>query len=180
LDHMTYVDFDLLIQRRGVGYHTHVLTATAGQANAAFSLPFSELELENFLLRIGRPRRSMRRIGSPEMEAAKAFGGRLFDAIFGGEVRSAFRSSLDEAGRQHTGLRIRLRLADAPELHHLPWEFLYDPTRHQFLVLSVETPVIRYLDLPERIRPLAMTPPIKVLVMISSPSDYPGLDVDVP
>lgn len=178
MDRVTYLDFDLLIQPRGKGYHTQVLTAPAGQAGAAFELPFSELELENFLLRIGRPRRSMRRIGSPEMEAAKTFGGRLFEALFGGEVRSAFRSSLDEAGRQHAGLRIRLRLADVPALHHLPWEFLYDPARHQFLVLSIETPLVRYLDLAERVRPLTVTPPIRVLVMISSPSDYPQLDVE--
>lgn len=100
----------------------------------------------------------MRRIGSPEMEAAKVFGGRLFEALFGGEVRSAFRSSLDEAGRQHAGLRIRLRLADTPALSHLPWEFLYDTARRQFLVLSIETPLVRYLDLSERVRPLAVTP----------------------
>ena len=37
---------------------------------------------------------------------------------------------------------------------------------------------MRYLELPERIRPLAVKPPLRVMVMISSPSDYPPLDVD--
>src|SRR5262249_37473124 len=55
---------------------------------------------------------------------------------------------------------------------------LYYPTLNRFLTLSVWTPLVRYLDLPERIRPLAVTPPLKVLVMISSPSDYPQLDVE--
>jgi hypothetical protein len=34
------------------------------------------------------------------------------------------------------------------------------------------------MELPEVIQPVAVTPPIRVLVMISSPSDYPSLDVE--
>ncbi len=95
-----YLDFDLLIERAEAGYTARVLSSPAGQASADFSLPFSELELENFLLRVGRTRRGVRRLESPEMEAAKSFGGRLFDAVFGGEARGCLRSSLDEASRQ--------------------------------------------------------------------------------
>ena len=52
------------------------------------------------------------------------------------------------------------------------------PARQRFLALSIETPLVRYLDLPERIQPLGIVPPLKVLVMISSPRDYPQLDVE--
>jgi len=93
------------------------------------------------------------------MEEAKAFGGRLFQAVFSGDVRGCLRSSLDEASRQEAGLRVRLRLAGAPELVDVPWEYLYNPALNRFLILSVETPLVRYLDLPERIRPLTVTPP---------------------
>jgi hypothetical protein len=178
MEEISYLDFDLLIERAEEGYTARVLNSPAGQATADFSLPFSELELENFLLRVGRTRRGMRRLESPEMEAAKSFGGRLFDAVFGGDVRECLRSSLDEADRQEAGLRLRLRLADVPELADLPWEYLYNPALNRFFVLSAETPLVRYLDLPERIRPLAVQPPLKVLVVISSPSDYPPLDVE--
>ena len=34
------------------------------------------------------------------------------------------------------------------------------------------------MELPEVIQPLAVSPPLRVLVMISSPSDYPALDVE--
>jgi outer membrane protein assembly factor BamD (BamD/ComL family) len=173
-----YLDFDLLIERLGRKYRARVLNSPAGQATTEFRLPFSDLELENFLLRVGRTRRGVRRIGSPEMEAAKAFGGRLFNAVFGGEVQNCLRSSLDQASRQEAGLRIRLRLTDTPELADVPWEFLYNSALNRFFVLSVETPLVRYLDLPERIRPLAVKPPLKVLVMISNPSDYQQLDVE--
>jgi TPR repeat protein len=178
MSNIRYLDFDLQIQRNGDGYRAHVLTSPAGQASTDFSPPFLPLELENFLLRVSRTRRGTRRIDSPEMEAAKAFGTRLFETAFGGEVRSALRSSLAEADRQGAGLRIRLRLTDTPELSDLPWEYLYDSARHRFLVLSIETPLVRYLDLPERMRPLGVVPPLRVLVMISSPHDYPQLDVE--
>ncbi len=178
MDRITYLDFDLLIERTDEGYTARVLDSPAGQGAASFELPFSDLELENFLLRVGRTRRGVRRLESPEMEAAKAFGGRLFDAIFDDDVRGCLRSSLDEARRQEAGLRVRLRTADAPELTDLPWEYLYHPTLNRFLVLSTETPLVHYLDLPERIRPLEVKPPLRVLVMISSPRDHPPLDVD--
>ncbi len=178
MDEIKYLDFDLLIERAEEGYTARVLNSPAGQATADFNLPFSELELENFLLRVGRTRRGVRRLESPEMEAAKSFGGRLFNAVLGGEVRGCLRSSLDEANRQEVGLRIRLRLVGAPKLADLPWEYLYNPALNRFLALSVKTPIVRYLDLPERIRPLAVQPPLRVLVMISSPSNYSPLDVE--
>ncbi len=173
-----YSDFDLLIQRTPEGYRAQVLTSPAGQAAAFFTLPFSDLELENFLLRVGRPRGGTRRIDSPEVRAAKTFGERLFSAVFNGDVRGCLRSSIDEAERQGAGLRIRLRLTEVPELADLPWEYLYNPGLNRFVALSAETPFVRYLDLPERIRALNVTPPLRVLVMISSPSDYPQLHVE--
>ena len=115
----------------------------------------------------------MRRIESPEMASAKAFGGQLFNGVFAGDVRGCLRSSLDEASRQGAGLRVRLNLGKVPALADLPWEFLYNGSMNRFLGLSVETPLVRYLDLPERIRPLVVKPPLRVLMMISSPSDYP-------
>jgi CHAT domain-containing protein len=175
---ISYLDFDLLIERSPTGYRARVLSSPAGQAAADFKLPFSELEIENFLLRIGRTQRGMRRLESPEMETARTFGGRLFEAVFDHEVRGCLRSSLDEADRQGAGLRIRLRLTDVPELADLPWEYLHNPSLNRFLVLSAETPLVRYLDLPEPIRPLAVKPPMRVLVMIASPNDYPPLDVE--
>jgi len=175
---INYLDFDLLIESSPKGSRARVLSSPAGQAAADFRLPFSELEIENFLLRIGRTRRGVRRLESPEMEAAKTFGGRLFEAVFDDEVRGCLRSSLDEADRRGAGLRIRLRLTDVPELADLPWEYLYNPTLNRFLVLSAETPLVRYLDLLEPIRPLAVKPPLRVLVMIASPNDYPSLNVE--
>jgi hypothetical protein len=75
---MNYFDFDLLLERAGDIYKARVLNSPAGQATLEFSAPFSEMELENFLLKIGRPRRSSRSTGGVEINTAKAFGDKLF------------------------------------------------------------------------------------------------------
>jgi WD40 repeat protein len=181
MDVLSYLDFDLLIKREGEDYRAHVLNSPAGQASVSFKVPFSELEVENFLLKVGRPRRDTRRIDSPDVSAAKSFGETLFKAVFKDEVSGCFRSSLDEANRQGAGLRVRLRLTEVPELANLPWEYLYNLPLDRFLAVSNRTPLVRYLELPERIRPLTVTVPLSILVMISSPSDhrkYPELDVE--
>ncbi len=176
---LSYLDFDLLIERSEDKYKARVLNSPAGQATTEISLPFTDEGLENFVLKIGRPRHSSRRSHSPEMEAVKSFGGKLFEAVFQDDVHTCFRGSLDEAVRQGVGLRLRLRLTNAPELADIPWEYLYhNSTLNRFLCLSVETPLVRYLDFSERIRPLVIEPPLRILVMMSSPSDYPQLNVE--
>jgi hypothetical protein len=175
----TYLDFDVLLERAEHDtYRARVVNAPAGQTPpVAFPMPFTPLELENFLLRIGRPRRVVRRIDAPETAAIKTFGGQLYRALFHDDLEVNFLRSLSEATAQRAGLRIRLRLSDTPELAELPWEFLYDQTRNRFLCLSDRTPLIRFLEVPDPPRPLAVSPPLHVLVMIASPSDYPPLDV---
>ncbi|HEV2136903.1 MAG TPA: CHAT domain-containing protein [Terracidiphilus sp.] len=120
----------------------------------------------------------MRRIDSPETKAAKILGDRLFTVVFGGDVAACLRSSIDQSAQRGVGLRIRLRLTDVPELAYLPWEYLYNQSLNRFIALSPETPIVRYLELPEPVWPLVTTLPLRVLVMISSPSDYPSLDAD--
>lgn len=173
-----YLDFDISIEKAESGYQARVLDSPAGEAKAGFTLPFNDLELENFILRMGRTRRGTRSFDSPEMQQAQKFGGSLFNAVFDDEVRSQLRTSLNEAQSRNMGLRIRLRLSETPELMNLPWEYLYDSALDQFLVLTIETPLVRYLDIPRKIPPLAVKPPLNILVLISSPSDYPPLEVE--
>lgn len=175
---ISYLDFDLRIERDGEGYRAEVMNSPAGQGACVFKSPFSSMELENFLLRVGRPRHSTRRMDSPEIAAAKSYGGKLYEAVMSGEVQARWLSSLTEAETQGHGLRLRLRIADAPELNGMPWEYLYNASLNRFLSLSERTPLVRYLELPERIKPLAVEAPIRVLVAISSPSNYPKLDVE--
>lgn len=177
MNDLRYLDFDLQIETTPVGYRAQVLNSPAGPAQMDFVLPFSDLELENALLRLGGVRRTMRSVDAPEIEAARTFGGKLFEAVFDGEVRGCLRSSLDEAEQQGVGLRLRLRLTNANGISDLPWEYLYNPAQQRFLALSTKTPLVRYLDLPEPIRSLDVMPPLHVLALVASPTDYPPLDV---
>jgi CHAT domain len=176
----TYQDFDLLIEPASAScYRARVLRSPAGESSPVqFTLPFSRVELENLVLKVGHWHRRVRGPGRPEIAPLKDFGGKLYGAVFKDEVRDTLLSSLSQTRKQGTGMRLRLRLTDTPELAELPWEFLYDPRLNRFLALSRRTPLVRYLDLPDPPRSLAVAGPLRLLVMISSPSDWPALDVE--
>ena len=174
---ISYLDFDLVVERSADGYRAEVRESPGGTASSTFHQPFSDLELENFRLRVGQTRKGLRRLESPESEAIKAFGGKLFTTVFGPETLACLRRGVQETQRLGVGLRLRLNLSAAPELADLPWEYLYSPEQNQFLALSRWTPPVRFLSLPYSVPPQAVKPPLRVLVMISSPSDYPPLDV---
>jgi predicted transcriptional regulator len=174
-----YLDFDIRFERADEGYIARVLNSPGGQAAVSYHFPFSNTELSHFWTNVGRSQNLVRKIDSPEMRTIKNFGGRLFETIFRDEVRGCLQASLHEASLQGMGLRFRLRMTDVPELLDLPWEFLYHPALNRFFSLSSETPIVRYLELPERIQSLTVKLPLQILVMISSPTNYTKLDVEV-
>jgi tetratricopeptide (TPR) repeat protein len=176
---LTHLDLDLLFARAGADYQVRVLRSPAGDGQSVtFARPFNDLELENFILKVGRFTTRTRRIDAPPVAAAKMFGGQLFDAVFAGTVGECLRRSLDRAQDEQSALRLRLRLTDCSELADLPWELLYDRTDDSFLALSDRTPVIRYVQLPFQQRPVHVTLPLRVLVIRSEPVDAPQLDLE--
>lgn len=103
----------------------------------------------------------------------QALGAALYQCLFAGEIGMLFNRALGETiGNEALGLRLRLRI-NPPELAALPWKFLYSPERRLFLAASVETPLSRYLNLPEPVRKLACPEKINLLVIITQNS---GLD----
>ena len=74
-----------------------------GDRSAAFELPFTDEQLENFILKVGRTRRGVRRIESPEMELARTFGGKLFAAVMAGGVGEAYRAAERRGARAQAG-----------------------------------------------------------------------------
>lgn len=157
-------------------YQTVATAADDSTASATFEVPFTELELDNFVLRVGRQRLSFRNYRSTQMEEARQFGERLFDALMVEEVRDVFRSARGVAENSRKGLRLTLCLSDAPELMDLPWEFLYDKPR--FLSQSIYSPVARSLDLRDVPVPYPLSLPLNVLGLISSPHGFAPLDVE--
>jgi tetratricopeptide (TPR) repeat protein len=164
MDEPTYLNLDLQLEPWYGAYRARVVESPVDRGCCSqFSLSAQDLQLRD----------------GADLGEIKDYGARLFNAVFAGEIYSFLRRSQDEAERQGAeGLRIRLLLTDVPELAELPWEYLYDPTQDQFLSLSTKTPIVRYLDVSQRAPALAVKPPLRVLVMISSPKDQPALDVD--
>jgi hypothetical protein len=170
-----YDELRLRIDRREAGaYRVHASTRSA-EASTSFELPFSELEIENFILKVSRPR-GRRRIDSSAIGDARSFGGNLFRSLFSGEIQGLYRDTLTHARSQGRGVRITLCLSGSPELIDVPWEYLFDDP--DFLAVSAFTPVVRYLDLPREHRPLLVEPPLRVLAVVSSPAEYEQLDVE--
>lgn len=166
-------DFELAIMAQDEGYAVSV-RSPGGQAGSDFGLPFSQPEVEDFLLKLGHSY-GMGGAHTPDVELAKDFGGRLFNALFHDQVSAQFRRSLSLVQREAARLRIRLLLQNASNLAQLPWEYLYNGAENDFLALSTLTPIVRYVP-REPILPLRIVSPLRILVAISSPRDYPPLD----
>ncbi len=178
---LSYLDFDLVIERAPEGgYRARVLKSPAGQASISFTQPIGEQDLKILVLTLrgGGTRRGGLKPESDELKSLKKAGGDLFDAVFAGPVGNLLYSSLENAERTDKGLRIRLWLGDTPELMPLPWEYLYSRLKNRFIARSIFSPIVRFIELPEYIRPLTVAPPVRVLALIAKPSDYEELDAE--
>ena len=163
-----FQEFVLSILPDGLGYQARVLASPAGQAVVGFAPPFLAHEMEV----VDSSRWSnMQTVGGMTPQTV---GERLFAAAFAEGVAEALHRSLDRLAPDE-GLRIVLRLTEAPEFASLPWEFLYDAQLERFLGLDPRTPVVRYLDIPVP-EPLMLqvSPPLRVLVILSNPADSPA------
>ena len=173
------LDFDVVIEPIGDGYRAHVVSSPAGQAQSDFALPFTDNDLTILTLKIigsiGRARRKVRRIESTERRLLEDFGDQLFQAVFSGPVGECLGRSRLMADSRDAGLRIRLRLPGP--LANIPWEYLHE-AGYGFLGLSPETVLVRYVEMPAPVRPLPISPPLRILAVISAPVDLPGLEVE--
>ncbi len=169
-----FLDFDLLIEPQASGFRARILKSPVGEGTHDFSLPFAPPELDAVFALFGRTAPAAPRT-QRAADLAREFGAKLFDAVFAAQIKSSYSSSAQFAATQNAGLRIRLRLNNVPALADAPWELLYDGA--DFLALQPQRALVRYLELPQPIKPLAVTPPLRALVVLSSPSDYETLDV---
>jgi hypothetical protein len=120
-----YGEFRLRIERGAEeGTYRVECSGLAGDGAGGFTMPFTATELENFVLKVGRTRRGVRKIESPEMQLARKFGGQLFGAVMQGKTGELYRAASSEARATGQGLRITLSLTDVPELGGIPWEYL--------------------------------------------------------
>ena len=103
---MDYLDFDLQVEAEPTPdtYKVSVLASPKGEASGQMTFPFNADALENVILKLGRTRSGIRAIGSSTQDVAQKFGSALYEAVFGGEVGTCFRRSLDAADAAAVGL----------------------------------------------------------------------------
>ena len=171
------LDFDVVVEAYDGGYRTRVVASPAGEAQTDFTLPFSDEGLENLVLKvvgsIGRARRKVRRIEPQESRLIEDFGSQLFQAVFSGPVRECLGRSRIAAENKDAGLRVRLRLPG--DLANIPWEYLYDD-EYGFLGLDPRTALVRYLEMSAPVQPFPIRPPLRILTIVSAPTDIPEID----
>ncbi len=170
------LDLDLQLSPHEGGYMARVLASPAGQASSRFQLPFAAAEIAQFVQEIMPATRQASRLALQAL--MKEVGGRLFDALFQGELLVCLERSLDEIRRRNATLRIKLRLAAAPELLDLPWEYLYHRRRNLFLSQSTTSSLVHFLELQDPVASLTVALPLRMLVVIANPVDLPPLDVE--
>jgi WD40 repeat protein len=179
---MNYLDFDLRIDPgNGEEYPVALLNSPAGIANASMHFPFNEQELKNHLnnLQIALLREDdvRRRVPLRENQVVRDFGQQLFDALIVDEIRSHYDRSQVSVAQQGFGLRLRLHIL-VPNLATLPWEYLYDSRQAEFVCLSRNTQVVRYVGPSPRIQPLVLTAPLRILGVVASPNDRNPFDIE--
>ncbi len=176
-----YLDFEIEIGKGSDrDYQVAVIHSPAGEARGTMRFPYEkpagDNPLQDLEVALLRSSGSHRQVLPTEERPVQAFCEGLFDALFAGPVRSLFEVSNNEAMRQGKGLRLKLRILP-PELAILPWEFLKDPAAPEYLCLSRDNPIVRYLEVPMPVQPLRVAPPLEILGMLASPADLPPLDV---
>lgn len=167
-----YHNFDLEFFKSSNAYSLKI-RSFAGEAKHDVFLPFTSREIEEFVSEIEGSVH-----GRESNNTVKKFGKILFDALFQSDIRAIYKSTLDQANAKGDGLRLRFHFQELAEFYHIPWEYLYQSLTNQFVALNRQTPIVRYLDMPRGIQPLRIQPPLRILVIISSPTELAYLDVD--
>jgi len=169
--------FDLLLEHTEDGYRATVLQSPCGDALAPFTPPFEPREQHTIIQQLlADPGQDAAR-RSEQFMLARRVGGRLFDTIFHGAILECWQASWRAAYAERATLHLRLQLGGVLELRALPWEYLHDGTRDEFIALSAHTPLTRFQERAHQVLPFAVEGPLRVLVVMAGPESYPPLPI---
>jgi hypothetical protein len=185
-----YQDFELYLSKTADQYFAEVAKSPAGPSHRVpLRLPFGAEPMEVLLLRLENAVLKARgyRHGPLTSEEAivREFGADLFAAVFRTDaIASHFEKSLNLVqAAQDRGLRLLLRV-EPPELAMLPWEYMFDNSQRDddfnYICLRSASPVVRFLHASSAPTTLRVQGPLRILGMISNPTDghWESLDVD--
>jgi hypothetical protein len=179
---LAYFDLVIEIEQGANAKYSLKARSQASEARGTMELPISatdlEIRLRDLQIALLESASERRRIPSRAEKDVRSFGSMLFDALINGELRSLYDLSRESAAQHGRGVRLVLNIR-CPELASLPWEYMHDGRNDEYVCLSRNTPILRYLELPYIIKPLTVKqPPLRILGMIASPKGYSSLDVE--
>lgn len=195
MEHQEYEDLDVLLEQSEGGFSARVTASPDGVSPPVAFVPPGEDELVALVAEMRRVRgltdaRTGRRVApttsvEPPVAATSStgpmtprqFGTRLFNAVFVDSTLSVLRHSL-RALDDDKGLRLRLMFGEGAQLTNLPWEYLYDPARHAFPCQFRDSPTVRVVELPNSVRAVPVEGALRMLVVVSGPTDLPLLDIE--
>jgi hypothetical protein len=152
---MEYRDFDVRLREGPSGDWLADVRAPDGAESAtAIRFPYDEATLRERVSQLARHVVDSRdvdlldgptsRIHSPQ--DPQDFGDEIFRALIREQAADLYRVSLAQVREVDLGLRIRLS-NEVPALAAVPWEFMYDREEGEYLALSTETPLVRFMRL---------------------------------
>ena len=165
-----YLDFEVEV---GVGSgreYPVAVRSPAGGARATMRFPFDgagpgEPPPDGAERAPARGRRCTVSVAAPSPRRRRPvedFGRALFEALLPGEaLRPLRRQPADGPASRARACACACSVLD-PALAALPWEFLYDPRRGDYVCLSQRTPLVRYLEAAgARSSPWRSAPPLR-------------------
>lgn len=177
-DEIKYLDFEVVIKRDGDEYLVQAKSGK-GKAQTRFANPFNDdkrklirstLTAAALRSASAKNKPGVRSSASPEVREMKDFGSLLYSEAFKGSVSDFYKKCAAQSDR------IRLRLTLDQSVEDLPWEFLY--ANDDFVALSPDTPVVRYIEGTEPCSLVKVEYPLRVLVVIAKPTDLVPLESD--
>ena len=102
----------------------------------------------------------------------EVLGQHLYTGLFDDPIDKLLNDELREVKKDRLRLQLQFESNVDPEIARLPWEFLYSPTRQDFLATDVNLVLSRYMELGQNREAFSASESIlRVLVVISRPQD---------
>ena len=160
---MNYQDFQILVDKN----NNIRASSSQGDEPGKLNLDINEVNLTLQLIELKQTNSGL----------LKGLGQKLYQALFPNQINARFHATMADAKAKKDSVRLRL-IFESPQLASIPWEFLYDEGTNTFLGNNTETVLSRYIDVPLQKRDIkAASLPLKVLLVISTPSNLSKLDV---
>jgi beta-lactam-binding protein with PASTA domain len=191
---MQYKDFIIKIEsKQGEDYIINI-RSPAGEGTSKLRLPFKLDDAAGMMQKLAG---TFRGVSSPEIDAEATremsmssaittpsieLPKALFDSLFIGATKTLFDQSIGMIRGEDSGLRIKLQIdptdSEVAALASLPWELLYREETRDYLNLSRNTPLVRYLNVQRPFAPESFVLPLRILVVMSSPEGVAALNLE--